>query len=113
MFGWLPEWLPVANIILGIIGFGWLIGRTLNRWREYPDELRLLLLMTLALFAGLLEVSVEIFVAENGLVRSALVICVIKVFALFTLWATRHSLYRTGTREADSGDDVNPNEDLL
>lgn len=106
------RWLPALNIVLGFVGFGWLLMRTSMRWDEYPQEVRKLLALTLALFFGLLATSVEMFALENQLTRSVVIIFLVKVTALYVLWATHSTLYRTGARRPDSGDGVNPDKDI-
>lgn len=109
----MSEKLPYLNIVLGLIGFGWLLVRTSTRWSEYPTEVRLLLAKTLALFFGLLVVSAEIAAGEDAIpFRSVVVISCVKVFALVTLWLTRTTKYRTGTRTFDGNPGADQNRDV-
>jgi hypothetical protein len=106
-----PSWLPTANLILGMVGFMWLLLRTSRRWDEYPTEIRMLLGLTLGLFFGLLAVSVEI-VADMLSLNVTIVITTVKVFALVVLWLTRTTKYRTGTRSSTGNPGADQNKDV-
>lgn len=105
------QFLAGFNIILGLIGFGWLLGRTVRRSHEYPREVLMLLYLAIALFFGLLTTSVTVFLA-GGVTVHALIISVVKVYALWVLWKTRTTKYRTGTRQKDGNPGAKQNEDI-
>ena len=104
--------LPAVNVILGLVGFAWLLARTWRRWAEYPDEVRLLLVMTVALFFGLLAVSVQLVTFDEAPIHAAAVISIVQVFCLFVLWRTRSTKYRTGTRTANGNLGADQNQDV-
>jgi hypothetical protein len=104
--------LAGLNILLGLAGFSWLLLRTTSRWSEYPTELRLLLLKALALFFCLLATSTEMYFRDQSLLVSTGVITATKTFALYTLWRTRGTKYRTGERAETARDSLNPNKDI-
>lgn len=103
--------VSAINIVLGLIGFSWLLLRTLNRRDEYPDEVLLLLYATIALFFGLLTSSVAIYVA-GGTVWNTGIIGATKVFVLYVLWTTRTTKYRTGTRQKDGNPGAQQNKNI-
>lgn len=100
------------NLVLGAIGFVWLLIRTARRQHEYPTEVLLLLYMTIALFAGLLATSVDQYVLNEGSIVNAVVITSVKLFAIVVLIATRTTKYRTGTRQDDGNPGADQNEDV-
>lgn len=107
------RWLFAVNLILGLIGVSWLLVRTSHRWNEYPNEIRKLLTLLAAVYAALIATSAEMFAdSTESSVRLAVVILAVKTYALWVLWTTRTSLYRTGTRGAGNGDADHPNEDI-
>ncbi len=106
------QWLPAVNIVLGLIGFVWMLLRTSARWREYPTEIQKLLTLTLALFFGLLATSFDMFISTDTLLRSAVVISAVKVAALYVLWTTHTTKYRTGTRTVDGNPGADQNRDV-
>src|SRR5690606_15521065 len=83
--------LAVANLVLGIGGFSWLLLRTSRRWGEYPEEVRKLLMLEATLFFVLLITTLEIYLkqASRQLVLGVLLISVVKLNALYVLWATQ------------------------
>jgi nitrate reductase gamma subunit len=99
------------NILLGLVGFTWLLVRSWKRTKEYPSEIALLLLLALTLFFGLLTTSIEQYARDDSS-YSAIAISLVKVFALYVLWKTETSLYRTGTRKGNESDNHHPNEDI-
>lgn len=99
------------NILLGMAGFGWLLVRTVGRQHEYPTEVFLLLLLTLALFFGLLVTSLEMF-SRDFESYSSVAITGVKVFALFVLIRHRNTLFRTGARTEGNGDSTRPDRDI-
>lgn len=105
-------WIPVINLLLGAVGFGWLTIRTVRRRSEYPGEVMLLLRLTLALFFGLLFVSLEMVLRTDVPLASAVIVSCVKVYALFVLALTRTTKYRTGTRTFDGNRGANPNRDV-
>lgn len=101
------EHVSTFNLVIGLIGFAWLLARTTARWTEYPHEIRLLLVTTLGFVFALLETSAEQIIFNlNGSVNPFIIMAV-KLLLLYSLFDTRTTKYRTGTRQADG----NPNED--
>ena len=103
--------LAALNIGLGFAGFTWLLLRTTRRRSEYPTEVLQLLYLAAALFFALLTTSIGIFVA-GGFAFNAGVITIVKVFALYVLWQTRSTKYRTGTRQSDGNPAADENLDI-
>lgn len=104
--------LNLFNLTLGLIGLTWLLVRTSSRWSEYPIEVRKILLMTCAVFFGLLATSAELFVREGRLLVAALIISTVKVSAIYVLATTRTTKYRTGTRTFDGDPGQDQDEDV-
>jgi hypothetical protein len=104
--------VAALNILLGFIGLTWLLLRTTRRRSEYPTEVLQMLYLAIALFFGLLSTSVVIFFDHEGPAFNAAVIAIVKVFALFVLWRTRTTKYRTGTRQADGNPQADQNLDI-
>lgn len=104
----MTQTISVINLFIGIVGFVWLIGRTNNRWKEYPDEIQMMFRMTLALFFCLLAVSSVFVLEENPAINVVLPIFITKCYVLYVLWKTHDTKYRTGNRiEIPTNVDVN------
>ncbi len=106
------------NILLGIIGFAWLLLRSTTRWSEYPYEMKLLLFVTMSFIFALLETSAEQIINNDPVSFNSIVIFIVKAFLVFVLFRTRSTLYRTGERSEDTtslalNDTDEPNRDII
>lgn len=106
------NWLATINILLGVVGFVWLLLRTTYRWHEYPKEIQMLLVVTLSFVFALLETSLEQILRDEDISFNAMVIFAVKAFLILTLFKTRHTLYRTGERKPGNGDSINPDRNV-
>lgn len=98
------DWVPAANLALGVVALICLLLRTSGRLGEMPHEVTLLHLLAVLLLFGLLTVSAR-QVTTGDASYDVIVITVVKTSALAILWRTRNTLYRTGVRHL-SGDDA-------
>lgn len=101
------------NIVIGVLGFIWLLFRTTSRWSEYPREIQLLLVTTLGFIFALLETSAEQLFLDLGGSVNPYIIMAVKMYLLFVLFDTRTTKYRTGTRQDDGNPDENANHNVL
>lgn len=104
--------LAGVNILLGLVGFSWLLIRTTARLHEYPPEVLNLLYLAMALFFGLLVTSMEMFY-RNDTSYTALAITLVKVYALYVLWRHRATLFRTGQRTKTASDSRRVDKDIF
>lgn len=117
MITFAATWIPVFNIVLGMIGFLWLLGRTANRRSEYPREVLGALLVLAAFVAALLEITAEQMARDEPVSLTVFVIAGVKICLLAWLYRSRNSLYRTGQRHdggvTDNLDEVEVNRDIF
>lgn len=104
--------LPEINVVLGVVCFVWLVTRTSRRWSEYPHEVRLNYFALTIVLLALLETSSEQIREEQLGAMNVFTILFAKCFALFALWKTRSTLYRSGTREPGNRDSDDPDKDI-
>lgn len=100
------------NILLGLAGFTWLLLRTTRRRSEYPREVLMILYLSIVLFFGLLSTSIVSFFDAEASEYNAGIITIVKVYALFVLWKTFTTKFRTGTRQADGNPNADQNKDI-
>lgn len=108
----LYEKVGAANLLLGCVGCWVLLFRTTSRDREYPWEVLMLLRLSLALFLCLLLVSVVLLLNVRAPIGITFVISATKLFAIYAVWKTRTTKFRTGTRTANGNRGDDPNEDV-
>lgn len=107
------DWLPLANLILGLVGLAWLVARCALRWSEYPTEMRMILGALMGFVFVLIEMSAEqIYNDAPALGLNVIFITVVKIGLLIVLWQTRSALFRTGVRHPGNGDSDDPNRDI-